>query len=305
MENNKILDSILYLNFINEINSLAKELLYGANGFCYLKSINAIKSKKATVEKFNFEANKIKNSLNFSDTSNYIGLKFNDFMEVIEKHYSNELLVWAQDVFDELSQNYLFEVSLNKNKASEIYASLMNLILWLAKIKNLSKNKILQIQNKYKNLFEDSLNSSFDSYLVQKQELKTSLDDFFNLWNLILEDFEKFIQEDFNEFVLSNEDAKYFEGLKRKLSTYKKVEIIDEILLINSAFNYFKIKDNSEKYELIKTFNSDFILFIEKNKSIEELDKIELIKRRIALFKERKNKVSSYFTAQFSCSLNG
>ena len=306
MESNKILDSVSYLNFINQINAIAKELLYGLNGYCYLKSVNAINLKNSTIEKFKFEANKIKNSLNFSDSSNYIDLKFNDFINIVQKHYDNELLVWAQDVFDELSQNYLFEVSLDKSKAKEIYTSLLNLILWLAKIKKLSKTQVLQMQNKYKTLFEESLNSDDFSYIYQNKELKTEPDDFLNLWNLILNDYKEFIQIDFKENaqILSFEDVKYFENIKSKLKTYKKQEILDEILLISSAFGYFKINNNSEKFDLIKALNNDFILFLEKNKSIEEKDKINLIKRRITLFKERKNKSCSYFTTQFSHSLN-
>ena len=148
MENKKILDNISYLDFINKINSVSNELLYSQSGYCLLKSDEAVKSKDFVIEKFYFEANKIKNSLNFSDINNYIDLKAKDFVQIVKKHYNFELLVWAQDVFEQLSQNYLFELSINKEKLKEIYSGLMNLILWLGNIKKLSNDEVLLIQAK-------------------------------------------------------------------------------------------------------------------------------------------------------------
>ena len=52
-------------------------------------------------------------------------------------------------------------------------------------------------------------------------------------------------------------------------------------------------------------YNNDVALFVEKNKAIEEADKIKLIKRRIMLFKDGKSKDNQYFTSQFSHSLSG
>lgn len=307
MNNDKILDSITYLNFINQINSLSNELLYSQNGFCFLKSHQAVKAKEFILDKFYFEANKIKNSLNFSDTSNYIDLKAKDFVAIVEKHYNNELLNWAQDVFERLGENYLFELSLDKTKAKDIYSSLMNLILWLSNIKKLNKTKVLQIQTQYKKRFEQTLNSSDLDFLSTINEIKTKPSDFMKIWNLISKNFENFNQQDLHNanIELSDIDIKYFQNIKNKLKTYKREEILDEISLLNSAFNYFKITNDSEKYQLIKMYNNDVALFVEKNKAIEEADKIKLIKRRIMLFKDGKSKDSQYFTSQFSHSLSG
>ncbi len=306
MDNNKILNSISYLDFINKINSLTNDILYSQTGYYFLKSIEAIKSKEAVIEKFYFEANKIKNSLNFSDESNYIELKARDFIMLVEKHYNSELLNWSQDVFEELSQNYLFEISVEKNKAKDIYSSLMNLILWFSKIKKFSKAEFSQIKVKYEKLFKDALNSTDLDYISQIKKVQTSCKDYLFLWNLILGNTEEFLKCELNsqEYSLSFEDIKYFESIKNKLNSYKKETVLDEFLLINSAFKFFKIKDDNEKYELIKKINNDFILHLEKNKTISEEEKINLIKRRISLFKDMKNKVSQYFITQFSCSLN-
>jgi len=62
----------------------------------------------------------------------------------------------------------------------------------------------------------------------------------------------------------------------------------DEIDLIYSAFEVLNLTDDEDKYELLSQIKFDFQNKKKKNENLEEKEKIEIVKRRIEIFKESK-----------------
>ena len=120
MEIKSIIASISCLEFVNKINSLFNDLLYSSNdGYMYTKARQAIDSKDKILELFSFEADKIIKQTGFCDDNNIVAKKKKELVEIIDKHYCSQIPIWAQEVFQELVDNYLFQLSLNKTKFQE------------------------------------------------------------------------------------------------------------------------------------------------------------------------------------------
>lgn len=297
MDTKSIVASITCLDFVNKINSLCNDLLYSPNdGYIYTKSVQAINLRDKVLETYSFESNKLLAEFGFSDENDLIQKKKEELQKVIDKHYRLQLPIWAKEVFDELIEHNFFELSINKTKANEIYNSINSAILWLANIKKMPEADILDVKNKYDKKFNQILNSSDDDYIPDMTVKKTNVDTFLNLWDLLLKNYDDFIGYNFDndKDELSDDDYKYFTYLKNRLITYKKNEILDEVLLIESAVNKLELA-KQQKYDFIKAINNDFLCSLEKNKTLQENDKIQLIKRRILLFKDSINNETKYF----------
>lgn len=298
MENKNIVSSISFLEFVNNINSLINRLLYSSNeGYINLKSKNAIIGFCDFVKKFDNEAIKLSKDLDYSEVETLIKSKRKDLILQIQKHYNQELLVWADEVFDDLVENCLFSVSINKYKAKEYYNQLIKSINWICEIRGLSKEENKQILKNLTKRFESSLKSKDSDYAKNPIPQKTDCAEFMKLWNLILNDVDSFISSDFTKFTnkFIKEDLSYFENIKNKLSSYKRNYVLDEIYMISTAINSLNLDKDEEIYDFIKQINYDLITFLEQNKKITEEDKVNLIKRRCELFCDKNKKEKNYF----------
>lgn len=293
-----IISDIRYLDFINKINEISNELLYSPNdGYVYKKGREAIDLKEKICDKFLFEINKIKNLNKISIESEILNKRKNVFLNRVNKHYFSQIYIWADEVFDEFVSNFLFELSLDKTKIDEITPQFQQLTSWYCSIKKFdeiqSKNLMIEYNEKINNVLKSTDSDYIPSAAINTTKPKT----FLKIWGILLKDFEKFIYFKFEDIKndLSQDDYNYFTNLQNKLNTYKKEVFLDEVLLIEVAANQIPLEVD-EKYQFIKSVVNDFLCFCEKNKKIDENDKISLIKRRIALYKDKLNNKTQYYT---------
>ncbi|MBE7708071.1 MAG: hypothetical protein E7Z88_05120 [Cyanobacteria bacterium SIG27] len=290
--------SVSYLEFINKITSLFNKLLYNSqDGYIYLKSKDAIVNAQNVVKKFNHEAQYIKNSFSFYDDNDFISKKKDELIIKVKEHYNAELINWADDIFEEFIDNLFLELSLDKNKVQKLYNSMICAINWIAEIKQIEKSEYSSLLEEFSIKFNNVLEKDDTDYLPKENILKSNHDDFIQFWDLILKNTDDFLQLDFNQEYnkLNQEDIRFFQTAQNNLRTIKKTIFLDEMSLIKTALEELDLKENSKKYDFIKQINSDFIYFLEQNKTIKEEDKVKLLKRRIAIFKDDNSKVKSYF----------
>lgn len=303
---NNLVLSISYLEFTNKITSLINELLYSPNdGYMFLNSKDAVVGIDILLKKFNYEAQKIEKEYNFSDSNDFVKQKKNELLQIAKEHYEKEIINWADDVFDELADNILFKLANDKINAQMYYLNLCDAIEWLAKIKNFNKEEKNSILQNYKIKFEKALKTNISNFIPKKNPAKSDTDEFIRLWKLVLLDKDEFLEQNFDDLTLklTNDDITFFNSIKNKIQNSIQNQIIDEIYLINSAIENCKLKKNVEIYDFIKMIQTDFNLFFEQNKKINEEDKIKLTKRRMALFLD-KNKESKEYFKKLITSLN-
>ena len=292
-----VIASISCLEFVNKVNSLSNELLYSSdNGYFSTNSKEAIIKRDEYIERFLHEVNKLKNETEFIDELNIISKKKQEFVENINKHYLSQIPIWADDVYSESIDNSFFELSLNKDKAVEIYSNIISALNWYSQIRELDNDKTAELRNNIDIEVKNILNQTSVGNFSGLHDKKTDYITFLKLWDILLGDFNAFIGFDLTiiQGDLSDDDCNYFSNIKNKLLSYKKDSVLDEVLLINTAANIAKF-NNEEKYDFIKSVNNDFICFLEKNKTISEKEKVELIRRRLQLRKDAHNIESDYY----------
>ncbi len=293
MEINSVLKSTSYLEFINELDNLVYELLYSDNGgYITLSSKQAVVEAKNIVEKFVYEAQKLRKKVNFENVDSIIKDKKNELVEQIEKHYKKEALEWADNVYNDMMENCLMGVSINKeNKENtdKLYNRGLCAISWIKDVKNLDDEQQKELVDKFNSDFFDNLYSNDEDYIPNKAPIQSNLMLFLQIRALILEDENRFLELDLNQFSsdLNQNDIVYFNNIKKDFLSYKKTYHKDEQTLINSAIEILNLRNNEDKYSFIHQINDDFLLFLQDNKKMEEKDKISLIKRRINLFNDK------------------
>jgi len=305
MDIKNIIASISYLEYVNKIDSLCNELLYANNsGYIYAKSKEAIIKRNEILERFSYEVDKIKNETGLQSEKSFISRKKEEFVKLLNKHYYSQIPIWIDDVYVELIKNCFFELSMEKDRAHEIYLKVLNAINWYAQIKELNANELNEIKNSVDEEFQKILNDFGSDYVNTSVDCQTDYKVFLKLWDILLSDYKSFLNFDFKsaELKLSQQDYNYFNNLKSKLVSYKKESVLDEVLLINTSANIAGF-ENEEKYNYIKSINNDFICYLEKNKTITEAEMIKIIKRRIELHKELSNPESNYYR-KLICSEN-
>lgn len=293
-----VLSSINYLEFINNVNSAINELLYSPdNGYVYQKSKDAIENFEKTIEKFEYKVSKIIKKYNFNDSQKFINFKKNDLIQIMKKHYNEQIPIWANEVFDVLVDNFMFKLSVDKEQPDIIWKHILQAIDWVSSVRRMEDDSKKLLISEIRKEFIENLNLKTSDFIQKNNPEKSNIAEFFRLWNMILENEEEFKNLDFSQFnsKLSNLDIKYFENIKTKLKTYKKTAQIDEINLIKSAIELLQLNDDNLKYEFISKVNDDFLNAIECNKNLLEQDKITIIKRRITLFQDSENKTLDYF----------
>lgn len=298
-----IAKSISYLELVNNITSLVNNLLYSQeNGYCNWGAKDAVLNFENVVKKFDSEVLKLTKNINYSDVENVIKTKKLNLIKEIQKHYESQIMLWADQVFDAYVDNSLFELSIHKTKSEEIYNQLIRAGNWLCEVKKISKDEQKAIFDDIALKFNDVLKSNDNDYLPLNAPKKSNADEFCALWDLILDDLEGFLSQNFSLYQtkLTTEDINYFENIKLRLLSSKKTLVQDEINLIASALDVAKINAFESKYNFIKQVNFDFIAFMEQHKMITEEDKIRLINRRVELFSDKSKKSKNYFKQLFT-----
>lgn len=307
MSENNVILSISFLEFINQISSLINEILYSnESGYTFLKSKDAVKSFSKIIAKFDFEAAKLKKNVDFSDVDKFIEMKKNDLISIAKKHYESQIPIWADEVFDNLIDNLMFELSLDKSKSASISEHILCALDWICQVKKINEKGKSAILTELKKEFNQTLNKKETDYIPAQFPKSSDEGEFVKYWNMIFSDEEKFLNTDFSASgtKLSQADSIYFQNLKNKLNSNTQINQKDELDLLSSAIDILKIKDNKEIYNFIKQINQDFNSHYEENRIIKEEDKIKLIKRRIELFRDKNKNSKEYFKKMITSSSN-
>ena len=308
MNNENLLTSISYLEFINNIDNLVFDLLYSPNnGFTGLLSKNAVTSAQGYLEKFNHEAEKIKRQVDFNNADKIIEDKKNDLIKQIKKHYNIQVVAWADEVYQNMIENCFLQASAfrdDKDIQDKIYAKILSCVSWMANIHNLTDDEMSKIIKINLDKFYRALNSNDSDFIPKASIQKTDPNSYLEIRDLILKDKDKFLTIDFNSLndKLDSSDIQKFNRIKNDIQTSKINSIKDDILLINSAIDVLKIKNNDEKYNFIKLVENDFYNSDVQTDNLDENKKIELIKRRMKLFKNSLNNdsISEYFKSRIT-----
>ena len=302
MKENNLVASIYYLEFINKLDKLLWELLYSENGYINLSSKEAVVEADKVIERFDFEANKLRKDVDFDKADLIIDEKRAEFASIVKEHYQKQAVVWANDIYENMLDNSLLNVTLHKNNPNmvdKIYNRALSSAGWISEVNKFSeedKKALFDILNKE---FKSAINSKDSDYLPSMKADKSDPKLFLELREQILKNDIEFVSTNFEKFTsnLTDDDIRYLNKAKNDLKTFKKMSVKDEVLLINSAINILKLKTFEEKYKFIKEVDGDLSFFLFRNKSINEKDKIEIIKRRMYLFRDYINpeETSSYF----------
>ncbi len=306
MNKSDLLTTVSYLEFVNNVDNLVFELLYSSkDGYTGLLSKNAVMSAKDYFERFNHEAEKLKKNIDFDCADKIIDEKRNNLIKQMKKHYDTQILRWADEVYQNVLESCFLQAAVfkdDKNMCDKIYAKILSCISWICNVHNYSDDKMSRMISLNINKFNDALNTQDKDYIPKVPSQKTNPAFYLELRNLILTDKDKFLSVDFNSLdeKLNSEDIQQFNRIKRDIQTSKVNSIKDDILLINSAIDVLKIKKDEDKYNFIKLIRNDFSNF--NDEKLDEEGKIEIIKRRMQLFKNSLNNdaVSDYFKSKIT-----
>ena len=306
MNKSDLLTTVSYLEFVNNVDNLVFDLLYSSkDGYTGLLSKNAVMSAKDYFERFNHEAEKLKKNIDFDCADKIIDEKRNNLIKQMKKHYDTQILSWADEVYQNVLESCFLQAAVfkdDKNMCDKIYAKILSCISWICNVHNYSDDKMSRMISLNINKFNDALNTQDKDYIPKVPLQKTNPAFYLELRSLILTDKDKFLSVDFNSLdeKLNSEDIQQFNRIKRDIQTSKVNSIKDDILLINSAIDVLKIKKDEDKYNFIKLIRNDFSNF--NDEKLDEEGKIEIIKRRMQLFKNSLNNdaVSDYFKSKIT-----
>ena len=297
-----IIKSANFLDFINSLDNLIFEILYSKEtGYTLLSSKDAVNEAKNYISRFDNEAIKIANSNKISNFEKIINEKKQELIAQIQKHHKKEVLNWVYDVYENMKENCIFIASINKNNpeiVSKAKSRAYQVLNWFSIIQNYNEIEKKNIAFEFEKEFQEALLKSDEDYIQKKSPKTSNPDCYLKIRDLILENRENFLSLDLNKFTqeLESNDLTYFFKLQNKLNTSETTEIIDEFQLVNCALNILELDEINEKYQFIKQINND-IECAQKNTSLKEDDKINIIKRRMELyqnaFKYFKNKLNS------------
>ncbi len=286
MQTKQVIENICYIDTINKLDNLINELLYSQDeGYINMTSSNAVKNAQNTINKFNYESDKIIKESNITISSDLIKIKKNELTEAVKKHCSKEVITWAQEVFEESCENLLLKLSINRDdieNSQKIYCDMHNLINWISEVENYSEEEKSAILKEIDLKIQKILNSKDEDYTPKASPEDSDENIFMELFDSIISG--KFEDIDLNNYKLklSKNDTAYFQNLQNRLKI-NKTSVMDEIYLVNYALESANIKNNSDKCKFIKEVADDFSQI--KNNSTD--DKTKTIKRRIELFKNK------------------
>ncbi len=299
---NNLAKSIRNVEFINNLDNLINELLYSKEkGYVNLTSKEAIDEAMNVIEEFDNDVLKLCDDVDIKNLDEIIQEKKNELIYQIKKHYYSQVAIWADEVYKNIITNTTLAISINKaNKTytDKVYNRGLCAISWYCGMMNIDKKEQTNLIKNYNEKIIKALNSKDSDYIQQETKTKTNPKYFLELRNLILSNEEKFLnlKLDTNN-KLSKEDITYFKKIQSELNTYKKNYIKDTIMLINSGIECLKLKNEEQIVEFIKQVENDFRYYISQNSKLDFENQVELIKKRIEIFKSlnTKNSKTNYF----------
>ena len=285
-----IINSVGFVEVINKIDNLINELLYSENsGFINLTSKDALDNSQKVLEKFNFEADKILKESSFSSLSEIINEKKEELLYQIQKHCTKEVQIWVDEVFNNMVDNCLLNISINVDNKELLEKNknrIFSAIDWLSKIKNYSREEKNKLISSLNNKLKKALNSKDIDFVEKDNPYNSDFKLYFDLRNLIATNTKKFSELDFNDFKLklSAKDILYFQKIQTRLNS-NKTSVLDEIKLVDYAIKSLNLTDENKKYELINNIQDDFNLI--KDNNYQEM--IEKVKNRIEKFRNEQD----------------
>ena len=285
-----IINSVGFVEVINKIDNLINELLYSENsGFINLTSKDALDNSQKVLEKFNFEADKILKESSFSSLSEIINEKKEELLYQIQKHCTKEVQIWVDEVFNNMVDNCLLNISINVDNKELLEKNknrIFSAIDWLSKIKNYSREEKNKLISSLNNKLKKALNSKDIDFVEKDNPYNSDFKLYFDLRNLITTNTKKFSELDFNDFKLklSAKDILYFQKIQTRLNS-NKTSVLDEIKLVDYAIKSLNLTDENKKYELINNIQDDFNLI--KDNNYQEM--IEKVKNRIEKFRNEQD----------------
>ena len=299
-----IINSVGFVEVINKIDNLINELLYSENsGFINLTSKDALDNSQKVLEKFNFEADKILKESSFSSLSEIINEKKEELLYQIQKHCTKEVQIWVDEVFNNMVDNCLLNISINVDNKELLEKNknrIFSAIDWLSKIKNYSREEKNKLISSLNNKLKKALNSKDIDFVEKDNPYNSDFKLYFDLRNLITTNTKKFSELDFNDFKLklSAKDILYFQKIQTRLNS-NKTSVLDEIKLVDYAIKSLNLTDENKKYELINNIQDDFNLI--KDNNYQEM--IEKVKNRIEKFRNEQDyykKLLGFWTSNFT-----
>ena len=297
MQLDVMIKSTDYIDFINCLDDLINELLYSReSGYINKPSKEALKAAQSVVDKFNFESDKISKHYTVTDSVGIISQKRDELIKEIKKHYFAQSKKWAYDVFSKNLENNLLKLSVyknDKNDTKRIYDNLSCLVGWFSSLNNLSSIQTKALFAEIDKKFQNTLKTKDSDYIYRQNPLKSDFESFFKLVNLILVDVNAFLSFDLTQLQtrLSIKDIYYFNKLKGRIKANES-EVVDEINLINYALKQLNLKSLSDKYSFVSQIRDDLSL----TKIDDEVQKVEVIKRRMKIFKNKEEYYMNLFS---------
>ena len=291
--------SIQYFDFVNQLDKMLNDLLYSSSGYTSLLSKDAVDNYQNFLHKFDNEIIKMRQKHKIFDFDPFIKEKSNAFIRVLDKHCIVQSQSWAQEVYKETIDNCLFAASINKHDEF-ILKKLCNkahmAINWIANIKKMNCDELKILKDKFRNDFLTAINSNDFDYLPENT-LKSDKKTYIALRNLILKDENNFLELNLQQYSsrLSKKDFSFFQKCQNDLQTFKKNILLEDLRLIDCALKILKINDINQQYDFLIQIDNDFTAFCYQNKKINEVDKIEILKKRIKLFKDSSENNFDYY----------
>ena len=290
MDIKNLVKSASYLDFINRLDNLIFEILYSKeNGYTILTSKEAINEAQNYILKFDNESSKIASNSDFSNKDEIINSKKQELIFQIQKHYKKELFNWIYSVYSTMKDNCILTVSINKNNpkiVSEAKQKAFYVLDWFLNIQNYNETDREYIRLELEKEFQEAIMKNDEDYISKNAPQNSDISEYMNLRNLVLTDEKAFLNVDLAKLnlKLSESDLAYFIKIQNGADAAKILEIKDEIELLNCAIEILEISDLAQKYKFIKQVNSDFELE-KRDKKLQENEKIEIVKRRMNLYK--------------------
>lgn len=290
MELSNIITGTKFFEFINNIDDLILDLLYSPeNGYVNLSSKDAIIQAENKIRYFDEYVNKIIEEAKLNNIKDIVEEKRNFLIEAIKKHYSEQTIVWCDEVYQNCIENCKTIIAINRDEKETVNKNIQKvqyITNWISDIKNLTDKEKTDLYNQFQKELDETIRSNkFENPKNKTSNEQIYLELFFKIKN------KDFININLDSYTdeLTKEDLNYLKQIQTNLSTYKINSIIDEIDLIESAIQISDLKTDKEKYEFIKEVLNDFILYKSENKKLAQEDKISVIKNRILKFKNSLN----------------
>ncbi len=292
----EILVTTNYVETINKFDNLINELLYSNdNGYINFTSKDALDNAQKVIDKFNYESDKISKESKIDNVDSIIASKRDELITEVKRHYEKEIRNWAYSTFDDAINNCILKASIysdDKEKINSITGNILGNVCWISAIYDFAEEEKQNILNNINKRLDFAIKSHDADYIEKPAPNISDCETYLKIRDLIKTNLNQFLNLDLGQFKfkLSSKDVAYLNRLKNLLKTNQNTAV-DEINLIDYSVELSGIKETENRYNLISEIQDD-ILSIEND---TEQEKVKIIKRRIAIFKDK----DSYYKKLF------